>query len=299
MADTNNEENKDTKEGAEDKPSLFTQEQVDSIMAGNKRDLRDQLKVYEEKVNTLEASLSEQQAFKKMMEDAAREAGVGFGEDGLSELDDDDSEFEEFLNSATPPKGVNPELWKTFQLMKHGHSRELQELQSARVDDSKTLKSIQESLEQERAARAAVETQARATQGDNMLLEAVNQKGLDPVDVEAAYRYFLPQRVYVEGRGWMYKPRGVDHVDDYISLEAGVRKEFPPYLQKSSTSRGGSGSTGGESIEALNSQIGQKRQDLEAAHSQAQRSGGAPRAIAAFQRIQRELAALEETAANL
>ena len=292
------EQSKDSKSSGDDSKT-FTQDQVNAILAENKRTLRETNKELEGKFSSLQEQYG---GLVKMLGSAAEEAGMSFDPDkGFSDKEDDDpglgnipSSLDEYIEALTPPKGVNPKLWKDFQSNRFQTIQNMRTLVETNKTTSEQLTSLQKSLEEERKIRLQAEDRARTQERDRLILESL---GADCVDPTAGLRYFSPQLKYVDGKGWKFVPRaGAESEADYLPVPEGITKEYPPFLKRSLVAKGGSGSTGntgGDTNQASQLQD-LKNQTMKAAEI-AQKTGRAD-AIANFQRLKREYDTLEKQA---
>lgn len=230
-------------EGNEGEAPKFTQEDVNRMLADHKRALK---KENEELSRKFEATSTEVQQLKQVLEAAARDAGMKLGENGFEDEEDSrdsrgGSDLSDMLNELTPPKGVSRELWMQVQGIKHGYGKQINELSGTIENQSKQLQELLEANKREMELRQQADNAAKEATKINLLQSALARANC--TDIEGGRRYLKDQVVWHQGE-WKFKPQGWRDDDDYISVEKGVAKELPPYLVKSAINNGGAGSNG-------------------------------------------------------
>ena len=223
-------------------PDTFTQEQVNSLLANHKRELRSQLdasqqelsalrdsvKGYEEKVTSIDTML------KGLMPPAEEEEVDPFAVD--------DPRVAELLK---PPPWVktasDKALWTTIrktQLVVGDRDKALQEqLKVLEAESKAATDRWKKAEEREKTA----EEKRRAVLKREILTDIFTKaRG---VDLKAVQKYFSDDLVYDEkADAWLYRTAGAggELVDPLI----GCLKEFPDFLKEPLVVNGGSGSHG-------------------------------------------------------
>jgi hypothetical protein len=228
-------------------------------MAGHRRELQRENESLKSQMTEMGDTVKGFTAFKDAMMKSAEEAGLEYDPDiGFKEPEDtgfDYSEFgeipespEDYARAMTPPKGVNKELWTLVQGQRMASAKHLRSMFDQNKNLTDSLDTIKNELNHEREVRTQAEQAARNASRTSILDRALEQANC--LDLEGGKRYFEGQTEWIEGRGWVYKPRGWNGPQDYVAIDEGIKKEIPAYLVRNTAVSGGSGSTGSEGANA-------------------------------------------------
>jgi len=283
---TGSSENQEAQENqGENRQPTFTQEDVNRLLAKNKRELREELEKLRNENNGYKEEIGNFKQFQKSMEESMERAGLRFGKEGL-EIDEEDDDPDNFLDDyANPPKGVNPDFWRKYKKFEVGSSRMMEELAKSKDETNSKIDTLLKQIDEERNIRKQAEDRAREIERGQLLMDALQKANC--IDLEGGRRYFKDQTVWVEGRGWMFAPRGAQDPEDYVALENGIKKEIPDYLKRSAVSNGGSGTTGSRGSESI-TDLKAMQQTVDELGKRASRTGN-PADIARYTSAKREL----------
>lgn len=269
------------KPGENGKPKTFTQEEVNAMLADNKRGLQsenDKLK------QQLKDQMNEREAFEQMIVEAAEEQGLNpddFDEDGayhgpdLDEEEEDDDPAAGEGEDDGVPRGANPpEVERIVRGLTKKFDRQLQ--------------SMQQALDKEKQARQTAEEAGILKERDAMLASILNN--LDVVDSEGAKRFFLPQLEYDADTGsWLYEMKDGLRV----APEKGIADELPTWLKKPQTT-GGAGSRPGSTQNLGRTRVAELEEKFKAAEAEARKNPGSPEVVQAFSTARREYEAAKK-----
>lgn len=272
----------------------FTQEDVNALLAQNKRTLREDNDKLTSEVSTLKSELTQLKSF---LSDAAKDAGLELTEKGFVEMAEEEEDepiedgFSEIEKLLTPPKGVSKEVWRQVQALKLGATRNVEALQAELQEQKKLNEANAKTLEEERSIRLRTEEAVRNSERDRILTEALLKSRCRSEDLNVGMRYFIPDTKHVEGRGWMFVPPGATHVEDYVPLAAAVKKFIPASLQQPLVPQGGSGSISSQYGEPDTDSLNAEIKNIEDAMNKLKSSSRAPNSstLTAFMGLQRKL----------
>lgn len=239
---------------------LFSQEDVNRIMAEHKRSLQAENVVLKDQLGTL---VKGQEAMQRQWEELQSAISEVAGDDA-ADLDADD-------DGAGRGADTDSEINKRLAWLQKKHQQELDSLRAV--------------VEQERKLRTDAEQRRLLTERDSALQEALAAN--DVVSLEGGMKFFRDNLYYDEDAvRWKYKAKDGLTFD----VKDGIAEELPDWLKKPSTSKGGSGSQA-----ALVNAIDGKAGEIKAAQERAARTGD-PNDIAVYQRKKRELSELQAQA---
>ena len=265
----------------------FTQAELNSILAGHKRELqtkiegsdrelatlRDSVKGYEEKVASIDTML------KSILPE----------EEEADPFEVDDPRLAEALKPPAWAKTASDKaLWRTLkktQMVVGDRDKVLQD-QLKELEGKATAADARWKKAEER--ELAAETKRRETL-KRETLTTIHTKG-DGVDVKAVQRYFADDLVFSEkDDAWLYRTAGGDLVDPLGP--DGPLKDFPDFLKKSYVQNGGSGSRG-QHHQAPEGELAAAKKDMD--HWQELGQKGNRQAVARYQEAKRRVHLLEQ-----
>ena len=270
-----------SKPGENGKPKVFTQEEVNALLAENRRGLQsenDKLK------QQLKDTMGEREAFEEMIVEAAQEQGIDpddFDENGDyhgPDLEEGGGEEEEEGGEGEEegvPRGANPpEIERIVRSLNQKWERRIE--------------AMQRDLEKEKQSRQKAEENGILKERDAMLSNILTN--LDVVDAEGARRFFLPQLEYdSESGSWLYEMKDGLRV----APEKGIADELPAYLKKPVTT-GGAGSRPGSTQNLGRTKVAELEEKYKAAEAEAKKNPGSPEIVQAFSAARREYEAAKK-----
>ena len=240
---------------------LFSQEDVNRIMADNKRSLQAENVALRDQVGKL---VTGQEAMQKQWEEFQNMIAEVAGDEGGA--DDASDAFSRGSGSDT-----EDEVTKRLAWLQKKHQGELD--------------ALRQTVETEKKLRLDAEQRRLLTERDAVLQEALSDN--DVVSVEGGMKIFRDSLYYDSDAGkWKYRAKDGLTFD----VKEGVSEEMPDWLKKPSTIKGGSGSQA-----ALVGAIDSKVSEVKTAQERAAKTGDT-NDIAIYQRRKRELDALNAQA---
>jgi hypothetical protein len=234
---------------------MFSQEDVNRMMAEHKRTLQAENVALKDQVTGLSTQWEE---FQSMLQEVAGETGTSTSDNDYSSLEGEDHD----------DASGDDEVTKRLQWLQKKHQQELDALRST--------------VEQEKKLRQDAEERRLITERDSALQEALAAN--DVVSMEGGMKFFRDNLEYdKDGSQWRYRAK--DGLT--FNIKDGIAEELPDWLKKPSSAKGGSGSQA-----ALINEIDALGNTVKAAQDRAAHSGD-PNDIAVYQRAKRELADLQ------
>ncbi|MDQ6989203.1 MAG: hypothetical protein Q9M19_04910 [Mariprofundaceae bacterium] len=263
---------------------LFTQEQVNYIVAQNKRALREEVKAQGEALKKLTDQLD---ALQSRIHDffehktAEPEIPPATEQHAASQPPPADA------TRATPPRDASGRFTKAPDQQ----NPQIRDLHRQLDQMMRRTEELTRQIEEERRKRIEAEIERREAARDSLIASALSRA--DVYDVDFALPYFKNKTRWDEDtQQWIYTTK--DGLD--TTIEEGVIKELPPFLRKPKTTKTGSGGTHqqGPGAQTASAELQSLRQKLDEARALAQRTGNT-NDIAMVTKLKTELTALERS----
>lgn len=161
----------------------------------------------------------------------ATKASKGQDAEGDEVEEEDDPPRQQQPKKRVPVKAADTQADDVANAAVVALQKQIKDLQSQ-------VKKASDETATERTARVAAETRQRNLERDRSILDAATTVGLaEGVEPQHVLRHFRENMQWDEdAEAWMYVEG-----DDSLSVQEGVKKHLPKYMQKSKTPRGGSG----------------------------------------------------------
>ena len=273
------------KTSGDGKDSSLTQEQVNGIIAKERRSWQVQFDTEKSRLQSeiegLKGVKTELDEFKKLFEEAAAEVGDETTKrttsSGIPLLDEIEDEV------LSVPAGVkDKETWLRLKRAQFIQNKQLSVMSDELVKTRKTLEDLTKQAGEERERRERAESSRLETLRDSVLNQALVKANC--IDPEAGV-LLLRDRVTYDAKLGRHTYTTKD--GEPLTVSDGVIKEMPSYLKRAASETGGSGSGSGHSVSD------QELTGLEATAKQAEAAArqrpNDMRAMGEYQRAKRAL----------